>query len=77
MGETPEQRKTKAKQESLSVVLKYPELPLHNNACEFAARQQARKRNVSLHTMVPEGTRANDTVLRAAASRCPWPQARS
>jgi len=55
--------KTKAKKENMLLVLKYPELPLHNNASELAARQQARKRDVSLHTIVPDGTRANDTVL--------------
>ena len=55
--------KTKAKKENMLLVLKYPELPLHNNASELAARQQARKRDVSLHTIVPEGTRANDTFL--------------
>ena len=55
--------KTKAKKESMLLVLKYPELPLHNNAAELAARQQVRKRDVSLHTMVPDGTRANDTFL--------------
>ena len=55
--------KTKAKKGSLLLVLKFPELPLHNNASELGARQQARKRDVSLHTMVPEGTKANDTFL--------------
>ena len=35
--------KTKAKKENMLLVLKYPELPLHNNASELAARQQARK----------------------------------
>jgi len=55
--------KTKAKKENMLLVLKYPELPLHNNAAELAARQQARKRDVSLHTIVPDGTRANDTFL--------------
>jgi len=55
--------KTKAKKENLLLVLKYPELPLHNNESELGARQQARKRDVSLHTMVPDGTKANDTFL--------------
>ena len=55
--------KTKAKKENMLLVLKYPELPLHNNASELAARQQARKRDVSLHTIVPDGTKANDTFL--------------
>ena len=55
--------KTKAKKQNLLLVLKYPELPLHNNASELAARQQVRKRDVSLHTIVPEGTKASDTFL--------------
>ncbi len=55
--------KTKAKKGSLLLVLKFPELPLHNNASELGARQQVRKRDVSLHTMVPEGTKANGTFL--------------
>lgn len=55
--------KTKAKKENMLLVLKYPELPLHNNASELAARQQVRKRDVSLHTIVPEGTKASDTFL--------------
>lgn len=55
--------KTKAKKGSLLLVLKFPQLPLHNNASELAARQQVRKRDVSLHTMVPDGTKANDTFM--------------
>lgn len=55
--------KTKAKKQELLLVLKYPHLPLHNNEAELAARVQARKRDVSLHTMTQEGTQANDTFL--------------
>jgi len=55
--------KTNAKKQNLLLVLKYPELPLHNNASELAARQQVRKRDVSLHTIVPDGTKASDTFL--------------
>ena len=55
--------KTKVKKDNLLLVLKYPELPLHNNASELGARVQARKRDVSLHTMTEEGTKANDTFL--------------
>ncbi|HEC66608.1 MAG TPA: hypothetical protein ENI23_15135 [bacterium] len=58
--------KTKAKKDNLLLVLKYPELPLHNNASELDARVQARKRDVSLHTMTAEGTKANDTFLSIA-----------
>ncbi|RZB31081.1 MAG: hypothetical protein AEth_00782 [Candidatus Argoarchaeum ethanivorans] len=55
--------KTKAKEECLLLVLKYPELPLHNNDSELGARVAVRKRDVSLHTMTEEGTKANDTFL--------------
>lgn len=55
--------KTKAKKAELLLVLKYPDMPLHNNAAELAARVIARKRDVSLHTMTAEGTKANDTFL--------------
>jgi len=55
--------KTKNKKDNLLLVLQYPWIPLHNNASELAARVQARKRDVSLHTMTDEGTKANDTFL--------------
>lgn len=55
--------KTKQKKEELLLVLKYPDLPLHNNASELAARVSVRKRDVSLHTVTDEGTNANDTFL--------------
>ena len=44
-------------------VLILPELPLHNNAAELAARAKVRKRDVSLQTRTDEGTRANDTFM--------------
>ncbi len=55
--------KTRQKKEELLLVLKYPNLPLHNNASELAARVSVRKRDVSLHTVTDEGTKANDTFL--------------
>jgi hypothetical protein len=55
--------KTLAKKAELLLVLKYPELPLHNNPAELGARAQVRKRDVSLHTMTDEGTRVVDTFL--------------
>lgn len=55
--------KTKAKKDELLVVLRYPELPLHNNAAELAARSQARNRDVSLQTKSEAGTKAKDTFL--------------
>ena len=55
--------KTLAKRNELLLVLKHPELPLHNNPAELGARAQVRKRDVSLHTMTDEGTRVVDTFL--------------
>jgi hypothetical protein len=59
-------KKTKAKKSELLLVLKYPELPLHNNMAELGARAQARKRDVSLHTKTEEGTKSQDTFLTIA-----------
>lgn len=55
--------KSKDKKSELLMVLKHPELPLHNNDAELGARTQVRKRDVSLHTMTEDGTKANDTLL--------------
>jgi len=55
--------KSKDKKSELIMVLKHPELPLHNNDAELGARAQVRKRDVSLHTMTKDGTKANDTFL--------------
>jgi regulator of replication initiation timing len=55
--------KTKDKKEHLLMVLKYPEIPLHNNASELGARAQARERDVSLHTITDEGTESHDSLL--------------
>jgi hypothetical protein len=53
--------RTKERKSELLLTLKYPDLPLHNNAAELGAREQVRKRDVSLHTMTEDGTKANDT----------------
>lgn len=55
--------KTDAKREELLLALKYPELPLHNNASELGARVQARARDISLHTMSEDGTKIKDTFM--------------
>ncbi len=55
--------KTHAKRRELLLVLKYPELPLHNNASELGARVQARARDISLHTMSDDGTKIKDTFM--------------
>ena len=55
--------KTAGKKSELLMALKHPEVPLHNNESELGARSQVRKRDVSLHTMTEDGTKANDTFL--------------
>ena len=55
--------KTKEKKKSLLMVLTVPEIPLHNNAAELAARAKVRKRDVSLQTVTEKGTKANDTFM--------------
>jgi hypothetical protein len=55
--------KTCAKRKELLLVLKYPELPLHNNASELSARVQARARDVSLHTMSKNVTKIKYTFM--------------
>jgi len=54
---------TKSRKGSLTLVLSFPELPLHNNASELGARVQARKRDISLHTLNQKGTEAKDTLM--------------
>ena len=43
--------------------MKHPELPLHNNAAELAARTEKRRQDVSLQTKSEEGTKAKDAFL--------------
>ncbi|MCX7123576.1 MAG: transposase [Gammaproteobacteria bacterium] len=60
--------KTRLKQPSLLLVLRYPELPLHNNTSELAARRQACYRDSSQHTMNKAGTEAKDTFMTLVAT---------
>lgn len=55
--------KSKSKKEELLVVLKHPEVPLHNNRSENGARVEKRRRDVSLQTKTDEGTKAKDTMM--------------
>jgi hypothetical protein len=55
--------RSRGKKEELLMVLKYPEIPLHNNESELGARAQVRRRDVSLQTKTDEGTKASDTFL--------------
>ena len=60
--------KTKAKKESLLMVLKHPEIPLHNNPAELEARQRVRKRDVSFGPRTKDGIKAWDTFMSLAAT---------
>jgi regulator of replication initiation timing len=60
--------KTKLKKASLLMVLDHPEIPLHNNPAELAARQRVRKRDVSFGPRTPEGANAWDTFMTLTAT---------
>jgi len=60
--------KTQAKKAALLLVLKYPELPLHNNPAELAVRQRVRKRDVSFGPRTHDGRKAWDTFMTLAAT---------
>jgi hypothetical protein len=60
--------KTRAKKVSLLMVLKHPEIPLHNNPAELDARQRVRKRDVSFGPRTQDGVRAWDTFMSLAAT---------
>jgi hypothetical protein len=60
--------KTRAKKASLLMVLKYPEIPLHNNPAELEARQRVRKRDVSFGPRTQDGVKAWDTFMSLAAT---------
>jgi len=63
--------KTWTNQELLLVVLDHPDLPLHNNAMELAARRRVRKRDVSFGPQSRAGAQAWDTfqTIIATASK--------
>jgi hypothetical protein len=58
--------KTRAKRDCLLLVLEHPELPLHNNPAELAARARVRKRDVSFGPRTDDGIRAWDTFATLA-----------
>ena len=60
--------KTQAKKASLLLVLKHPELPLHNNPAELGVRQRVRKRDVSFGPRTQDGVCAWDTFATLAAT---------
>jgi len=58
--------KSQAKKASLLLVLKHPELPLHNNPAELGGRQRVRKRDVSFGPRTQKGRKAWDTFMTLA-----------
>jgi hypothetical protein len=60
--------KSRAKKNSLLLVLDHPELPLHNNPAELGARRRVRKRDVSFGPRTAEGVQAWDTFMTLAAT---------
>ena len=60
--------KTKAKKDRLLKVLSYPEMPLHNNPAELAARRRVRKRDISFGPRTEDGIAAWDTFMTLAAT---------
>jgi hypothetical protein len=59
---------TRGKKAQLLMVLKHPEVPLHNNPAELAVRQRVRKRKISFGPRVAEGANAWDTFMSLAAT---------
>jgi hypothetical protein len=59
---------TAAKKEGLLMVLKHPEIPLHNNPIEIEVRRRARKRDVSFGPRTQDGKDAWDTFMSLAAT---------
>ena len=59
---------TREKKASLLMVLRHPEIPLHNNPAELEARQRVRKRDVSFGPRTQDGVEAWDTFMSLAAT---------
>jgi len=49
-------------------VLEHPELPLHNNPAELAARTMVQRRNIRYVTQTLEGNQALDTFISLVAT---------
>ena len=60
--------RTRDHKDSLLQVLTHPEIPLHNNDMELAARQRVRKRDASLAAQSRAGVRAWDTLQTLVAT---------
>jgi hypothetical protein len=60
--------KTQVKKTSMLMVLEHPEIPLHNNSVELAARKRVRRRKISFGTRSEDGTKAWDTFATLEAT---------
>jgi hypothetical protein len=60
--------KTREKKAALLMVLKHPEIPLHNNPAELEARRRVRKRDVSFGPRTQDGLKAWDTFMSLVAT---------
>jgi len=61
-------KKTRAKKESLLLVLKYPEIPLHNNTSEQDIREKVIQRKIRNCFRSWRGAKASDTFLSLMAT---------
>ncbi len=59
---------TRSHKDALLLVLKLPELPLHNNPAELGARRRVRKRDISFGPRTEDGKQAWDTFMTLAAT---------
>ncbi len=50
------------------MVLKYPEIPLHNNSAELGARRRVRKRDISFGPRTNDGVESWDTFMTLVAT---------
>ncbi len=60
--------RTQGHKDQLLVVLRHPEIPLHNNSAELGARQRVRKRKISFGPRVQDGVQAWDTFMSLIAT---------
>jgi len=61
-------RKTLKKKESLLLVLEFPEIPLHNNACELDVREKVMQRKIRNCHRSLEGAKNSDIFLALMAT---------
>jgi len=59
---------TRDKKDSLLIVLRHPEIPLHNNPAEIEMRRRVRKRDISFGPRTEDGKRAWDTFASLLAT---------